>query len=238
MAKKKAAAKKKTATRPTQQQFEFQIFGTDLDNEVIETARAGLYPEGIAVDVTPDRRQRHFVQEEAGFRVCKAIREMAVFAQQNVIKDPPFTKLDSICCRNLLIYLEPEMQQQLLSVFHYALRPDGLLMLGPSETVGGAADLFQPVDKKWKIFRRAETTLAAPLPGIPVQVSPASTEKTPGATGSTQSGAVQPQVAKLVEQLLLSRYAPASVVVNDRGDILFIHGRTGPIWHLPRGDRE
>jgi two-component system CheB/CheR fusion protein len=207
--------------------FEFQIFGTDLDSAAIETARSGLYPEGIAVDVRPDRLQRYFVHEDSGYRVCKAIREMAVFAPQNVIQDPPFTKMDLICCRNLLIYLNADMQQRLLPIFHYALRPGGLLMLGPSETVGGAADLFDIVEKTWKVFRRKETALAATLPRIPAESS-----QTGGEPGADSSSPVSPgqgkyQVAELVEKWLLGRYSPPSVLVNARGEILHIHGRTG-----------
>src|SRR5215831_13621285 len=131
-----------------------QIFGTDLDSEAIETARIGQYPDGIAVDVSPQRLERYFIREDGTYRVRKEIREMVVFAPQNVIKHPPFTKLDLLSCRNLLIYLNAEVQKKLLPVFHYSLKPGGLLLLGSSETVGAFTDHFEPLDKHWKIFRR------------------------------------------------------------------------------------
>src|SRR5262245_3061718 len=131
--------------------FSVQIFGTDLDAEAIETARSGQYPDGIAVDLSPKRLERYFVREDGTYRVRKEIREMTVFAPQNVIKDPPFTKLDVISCRNLLIYLNADLQRKLLPIFHYALKPGGVMFLGTSETIGSASDLFDPLDKRWKI---------------------------------------------------------------------------------------
>jgi two-component system CheB/CheR fusion protein len=204
---------------------EVQLFGTDLDGEAIETARAGLYPEGIAVDVPPQRLERFFTREDGSFRIRKEIREMAIFAVQNVIRDPPFTKLDLLSCRNMLIYLNSDLQRRLLPVFHYALRPGGLLMLGPSETVGGGDELFEVVDKKWKIFRRKETPLAAhALIELPRQPAKTGSEQTAPAAARP---AKDPGLAPLVDQLLLTRFAPAAVLVNERGDIVFIHGRTG-----------
>ena len=122
--------------------FKVQIYATDLDEEAIAAARAGAYPPNIVQDVSPERLRRFFVKEETGYRVKKEIREMVVFAVQNVIKDPPFTRLDLIGCRNLLIYLEPELQDRLITTFHYALRPGGVLFLSPSESLGHPAELF------------------------------------------------------------------------------------------------
>jgi two-component system CheB/CheR fusion protein len=137
--------------------FDVQIFGTDLDSHAIDAARAGVYAAGISADVSKERLERYFVREDNAYRVAKEIREMLVFAPQNVIKDPPFTKLDLVVCRNMLIYLDGDAQRRLLPVFHYALRPNGLLFLGPSESIGRFADLFEPIDNKWKIFRKKET---------------------------------------------------------------------------------
>lgn len=202
-----------------------QIFGTDLDNEAIEAARHGRYPAGIAADVTPERLQRFFIADDGSYRIRKEIREMAVFAVQNVIKDPPFTKLDLISCRNLLIYLNADLQRRLMPVFHYALKPGGLLFLGSSETIGGFTDLFEVVDKKWKIFRRKETALAPhPLMEFPVKTAPAGVEHR---SPAVPRAARESNIAALVDRLLLARFVPSSVVVSDRGDVVYIHGRTG-----------
>jgi two-component system CheB/CheR fusion protein len=209
----------------TKRPLETQIFGTDLDHEAIEAARNSLYPDGVAVDVSTERLERYFIREDSAYRIRKEIREMSIFAVQNVIKDPPFTKLDLISCRNLLIYLNADLQKRLLPIFHYALRPGGLLLLGPSETIGGFGDLFEVVDKKWKVFRRKETPLAAhpvmELPALP-----------PKMEGELRVPAIarpgrETHIVGIVERLLLGRFAPPSVVVNDRGDVVYIHGRTG-----------
>jgi two-component system CheB/CheR fusion protein len=208
-----------------------QIFGTDLDNEAIETARSGRYPEGISRDVSPRRLERFFVRDESTFRVRKEVREMTIFAVQNVIKDPPFTKLDLISCRNLLIYLNADLQRRLLPIFHYALKPGGFLFLGSSETIGGLTDLFEIVDKKWKIFRRKETALAArTLMDFPAR---AVTDVEP--RGPVVRPTREANIAGIVERLLLARFAPASVVVNERGEVVYVHGRTGSYLELAAG---
>jgi PAS domain S-box-containing protein len=140
-----------------------QIFGTDLDPAAIRAARGGQYPVGTAVDVSAERLERYFVREDSAYRIREDIRKMAIFAVQNVIKDPPFAKLDLISCRNLLGYLNVNLQKRLLPVFHYALRPGGFLFLGRSETIGSFRDLFETVDSKWKIFRRREGVSPARL---------------------------------------------------------------------------
>lgn len=215
----------------TQRHCDVQIFGTDLDASAIETARAGRYPDGIAVDVPPQRLERFFIREEGGYRIRKEMREMAIFAQQNVIKDPPFTKLDLICCRNLLIYLNSDLQQKLLPVFHYALKPHGLLFLGPSETHGSSTDLFAPVDKRWKIFRRKG--IVRTLPEIPAPLSAIGRGEAVARTTVPLMG--ETQVSTLVERLLLGRFAPASVMVNELGEVIYIHGRTGEYLEPSQG---
>ena len=139
----------------THREFKAQLYSTDLDDDAIATARAGLYPPNIAQDVSPERLHRFFVKEDTGYRVKKDIREMVVFAIQNVIKDPPFTKMDLVSCRNLMIYLEADLQNRLLPIFHYALKPGGVLFLSPSESIGGHTDLFSPLNRKWKFYRAA-----------------------------------------------------------------------------------
>ena len=200
-----------------------QIFATDLDPDAIERARRGSYPPNIAVDVSEERLSRFFVKEEQGFRVSQEIRESVIFATQNLIMDPPFTKLDIVSCRNLLIYLEPELHRKLIPLFHYGLNPGGLLLLGSAETIGSDTALFSPLGRKTRVFRRVEaplqservdfpTAFRAPL--LAVAVRAAST--TPG-----------PNLQSLVERRLLEHYAPAAVLTNAEGDILYISGRTG-----------
>ncbi len=140
------------------QRFKLQVFATDIDSQAIGTARAGLYPASIAADVSPERLARFFVQEADGsaYRIHKGIRDLLIFSEQDVIKDPPFSKLDLISCRNLLIYMGGELQKKLIPLFHYALNPGGFLFLGTSETVGEFANLFAALDRKWKLYQRRE----------------------------------------------------------------------------------
>ena len=138
-----------------------QIFATDLDRDAIEKAREGVFPANIAADVSPERLDRFFVQVERGYQVAKSIREMVIFAPQNIIMDPPFTKLDILSCRNLLIYLTPELQKKLLPLFHYSLNPGGFLFLGNAETIGDFTDLFAPLEGKARLYRRLDSALRA-----------------------------------------------------------------------------
>ena len=205
---------------------EVQIFATDIDPAAIERARIGVYPDGIGADVSPQRLDRHFVREDGSYRIRKDIREMVIFAPQNVIKDPPFTKLDLISCRNLLIYLDSELQKKLMPLFHYALQPNGILFLGTSETAGSFSDLFTTLDGKWKIYRRKETPGASyahlEFPVRPPRIDAGA----PGAPAAARPP-TESTTAAMVEKLLLSRYAPASAIVSDHGDIVYIHGRLG-----------
>ena len=154
--------------------FSLQIFATDLDRDAIDRARAGVYPANIAADVSPERLRRFFVQDEHGYRVGKEIREMVIFAPQNVIMDPPFTKLDLLICRNLLIYLDPEMQKKLIPLFHYSLNPGGVLFLGSAETIGAFTDLFAPLAGKTRFYRRHRLRPAGRAGRIPLLVFPRS----------------------------------------------------------------
>ncbi len=209
------------AIRRLAKPIDVQIFATDLSEASIEYARHGRYPEGIAADVPPELLKSSFILEKGFYRIREDLRKMIVFAQQNVIKDPPFTRVDMLGCRNLLIYLDAELQQRLLPVFHYALNPGGILMLGPSETIGGHGDLFEPLDKKWKLFRRLDAPATQRLPEIPAQ--PVKTRPRVERPRLVKD----PSVSAQLQALLLDRLAPPSVVVNTRGDIVYIHGRTG-----------
>ncbi len=201
-----------------------QIFGTDVDPRAIETARIGFYPAGIANDVTPARLERFFVKEDTGYRVRKELRDLVVFAVHNVLGDPPFSKLDILSCRNLLIYLETVAQQRLLRLFHHSLNPGGLLFLGPSESVEEARDLYTTVDRKWKLFRRAEVE-TPPQEALPWSGMRAAPRELPVPLPAAEVR--RPSVVGLLQTMLLDQYAPASVVIDNRGEIVYIHGRTG-----------
>lgn len=216
--------------------FNVQIFGTDIDDEAVSAARVGIYPDSISADVSPERLKKFFTKKENHFQVKKLIREMAVFAQQNIIKDPPFTKLDILSCRNLLIYFEPELQKNLLPIFHYSLNKDGILFLGPSESIGQASDLFSSLDNKWKIFKR----ISPGLSGHPVLNFPSSGQ----ALGTVQMDTPEPsrQVENVVNTLTLLQSMLAQsdmspcVVIDDLANILYIHGRTGRFLEPAEGE--
>jgi two-component system, chemotaxis family, CheB/CheR fusion protein len=202
-----------------------QIYATDIDEDVITVARAGLYPPNIALDVSEERLRRFFYKEEAGFRIRKPVREMVVFATHNLLKDPPFTKLDLLSCRNLLIYLEPELQNRVVPAFHYALRPSGVLLLSPSEGIGNHTDLFAPLHRKSKFFRSkpssasARAVLAGRMPWAR-EPAPLSADPAPGKPrdlGFTER----------TKKALLDSYAPPAVVTDYEGTVLYVHGDTG-----------
>jgi two-component system CheB/CheR fusion protein len=206
--------------------FKVQIFATDIDATTIEVARQGFYPENIAADVSPGRLQQFFTREENGYRIKKHVREMVIFAPQNIIMDPPFTKLDLICCRNLLIYFTPELQKKVLPLFHYTLNPGGLLMLGTSETIGVFTDRFSVVDNSWKIFARKESASASPtLADLPSSLLNRDRGKSRKSAKSLK--ARDSSVPDLARRIILEHYTPAAVLVNAGGDILYISGRTG-----------
>jgi two-component system CheB/CheR fusion protein len=198
-----------------------QIFATDLDKDAIDRARAGRYPATIAADVSAERLARYFVHDEQGVRVCQEIRERIIFAVQNVIMDPPFTKLDLVSCRNLLIYLSAELQRRLLPTFHYGLLRGGILFLGSSETIGTSADSFEVIDAKSRIYRCANASSAARALDFPS----AFTMRPPD--GATVATRVVGNLQAAAERLILARFGPALVLTNREGDILFVHGRTG-----------
>jgi two-component system CheB/CheR fusion protein len=203
--------------------FSLQIFATDLDHEAIEIARKGIFPANIAADVSPDRLNRYFITTDDGYRVKTEIREKVVFAQHNIIMHPPFTKIDILSCRNLLIYMDAELQKKLLGLFYYSINPEGIMLLGSAETLGTQSHLFTPVDAKLKIYKRSGTTLRPELFDFPTsfsRIKPTNSEiQIPGK--STLN------IQTLADQLLLQHFSPASVLVNENGDIIYISGHTG-----------
>ncbi|MBP1752879.1 MAG: cheBR [Geobacteraceae bacterium] len=203
--------------------FTLQIFATDLDRDAIDKARQGGYPANIVADVSPERLRRFFSKEENGYRVRTEIREMVTFATQNVIMDPPFTKLDILICRNLLIYLAPELQKKLLPLFHYSLNPGGVLFLGSAETVSAFTELFAPLHVKSRLFLRRESF----LPAEPLAFPPSFVPALPGVPRELTMLKPAANLQSLADQLLLQHFSPPAVLVNDKGDILYISGRTG-----------
>ncbi|PKM36242.1 MAG: chemotaxis protein CheB [Gammaproteobacteria bacterium HGW-Gammaproteobacteria-10] len=206
----------------SKRQMTLQIFATDLDQDAIDKARQGFYPANIAVDVSEDRLSRFFSIDGNGYRINKEIREMVTFAPQNVIMDPPFTKLNLLCCRNLLIYLNAELQKKLIPLFHYALAEHGILMLGNSETISGFSDLYEVVDNKSRIYRRIECLRQNVEVDFPTKHFSVASQ-TPGANKPLDIDNLQ----TLADQFLLQHFSPAAVLVNTDGDILYINGRTG-----------
>ena len=203
--------------------FTLQIFATDLDNDAIETARKGLFPVNIEADVSPKRLSRFFTKTDEGYRINTEIRETIIFAQHNIIMHPPFTNIDIISCRNLLIYLDPELQKKLLGLFFYSLNAEGILLLGNSETLGTQSHLFTPEYSSLKIYKRGNSNLNPELFDFPSSFSRAKLTINENKIPDKPIMNIQ----TLVDQLLLNQFSPAGVLVNENGDILYISGRTG-----------
>ncbi|TVR49965.1 MAG: chemotaxis protein CheB [Puniceicoccaceae bacterium] len=200
-----------------------QVFATDLDGDAVDRARTGHYPENIAADVPANHLNRFFMKEERGYRIRGEIREMVIFATQNLISDPPFTKLDILSCRNLLIYLDPEIQRKLIPLFHYSLNPGGILFLGSAETVGEFPSLFAPIDAKLRLYQCLEPKARYHPPEFPATFG----KRVPDRVHALRNPKPGENLQSLAEAFVLRSYAPPSVLANDKGDILYINGRTG-----------
>ncbi|HVQ14296.1 MAG TPA: chemotaxis protein CheB, partial [Vicinamibacterales bacterium] len=220
-----------------------QVFATDLNEALLEKARQALYAPSVAQDLSPERLRRFFVEEKNGYRVSKGLREKVVFARQNVISDPPFSRMDVISCRNLLIYFEPELQKRVFPVFHYALKPGGFLCLGASESIGAFTELFEPLDKKHKIFaKRAAPTTTFRSPagkhgGRPITSAAGATV---GRTVSTHDGPVDRLSAELsavreADRLTVNQFAPPAVLIDANLQVLQFRGLTGAYLEPPKG---
>jgi PAS domain S-box-containing protein len=203
--------------------FSLQIYATDLDPDAIEQARKGYFPDNIVADVSSERLARHFVPEQGGgYRINKSIRDMVVFATQNIIADPPFTKLDILTCRNLLIYFGGALQKNMVPLFHYALNPGGILVLGSAESIGNGEHLFATLNSKARIFQRRNQRLAITDLAFPGKSS--SAVALPEELAHADRG---DNLGQLTDQFIQQTYAPPAVLVNGAGDILYISGRTG-----------
>ncbi len=213
---------------------EMQIFGTDIDPLAIDKARTGTYIWNIVSDVGPERLRRFFDKEGDRYRVKREIRESVVFAEQNLLRDPPFSDLDLLVCRNLLIYLKPEAQQRLVPLFHYTLKKHGILFLGNSESIGRFPELFEPFSKQYSIFRKREIANRPPIRFPTGKTPPTAQDIEKGDEGEGPVWAhIGPE--KAVEEILLKEFVPACVIVNESGEILYTRGRTGKYLELAPG---
>jgi len=210
--------------------FKVQVFATDIDRDAIDHARAGVYPSSIIADVTPERLAHFFEQEEpdgSTYRIHKTIRDLVVFSEHDIIKDPPFSKLNLISCRNLLIYMGPELQRKLMPLFHYALVPGGGMMLGSSESVGDFTKLFATIDRKAKIYQRRVDDLGVQRTNISsLFPPPVGTENVRRARSGAPVDSHIP-LLEIVERTVMRHYSPVGALVTERGDILYLLGRTG-----------
>ncbi len=210
-----------------------QIFGTDIDEEAIEFARKGRYPASIVEQVTRARLKRFFIKRGGHYELTETIRELCVFSPHNLIRDPPFSRLDLISCRNLLIYLEADVQKKLLGLFHYALKAHGYLFLGPSENIASRSEFFRPVDKKHRVFQR-KPSIKRVLAAVPIAAGGARSRPASQAAVLPNTGH-ETNAVRTIERLLIEDYAPSGVVVNDHGEVIYFCGRTGDFLEAPAG---
>lgn len=221
------------ALRKNLQYIKVMIFASDIDKDAIEFARIGNYSENISSNISPERLSQFFIKNENGFQLKKEIREMVVFAHHNVIKDPPFSKMDLITCRNLLIYINSDLQKKIIPLFHYSLNNDGILMLGTSESIGEYGDLFSVFDDNVKIFKKKnintrKTNHIYELPTI---------ERISNSIGLVQTPVLQKRlnVSGITEKILLDQYAPPSVIIDKNNDAIYFSGNTGLYLEPPTG---
>ncbi|THF70250.1 chemotaxis protein, partial [Deinococcus sp. Arct2-2] len=219
--------------------LKIQIFASDIDEQSLNRGREGFYPLDIHYTVSEERLERFFVRHSHGYKVKPSLRDMIIFTQHSTFGDPPFTRLDLLTCRNMLIYLGNDLQKQLLPLFHYALKPNGLLFLGPSETIGQVRHLFSNLETRWKIFQRN------PGPSGPINIGRGMSGLS--ASGMTLSAAVQRENAKIrrrtgeldmpgaVQAMLMSQWAPPAVIVDEAGNIHYVSGHTSTYLELPAG---
>ena len=221
------------------QNLKVQVFATDIDRQAIALARAGSYPASIAAEMSAERLTRFFVPEApgGGFRINRSIRDLVLFSEHDAIRDPPFSRLDLLSCRNVLIYMSGELQKRLLPLFHYALNPDGFLFLGNSETVGDFAESFSPIDRSAKVYQRRGDFQGGPRVaprgfGMPTEARHGQARLTPATGRSAETRSLK----EVTEQALLREIAPTAALVNARGDIFYLHGRVGAYLELQPGE--
>jgi two-component system, chemotaxis family, CheB/CheR fusion protein len=213
-------------------QFHVQIFATDIDTTALDAARKGIYPDSIGVDVSPERLNRFFIKESGVFKVKKQLRDKVVFSLHSIVKDPPFSRLDMVSCRNLMIYMDSVLQKKIISLFHYTLNPGGILFLGTSESIGDYTDLFQPLNSKWKIFERKKG-LAGAVIAYPAEINCGTRQRTE--SDEKENLTVISAVQALAERAILDEYAPAGVLIDDKYEILHFVGKTDRYLVPPTG---
>lgn len=210
-----------------------QIFATDIDEPALAVARAARYPEALLQGLSPERKQRFFNGDGESYIISNEIRELCIFSPHSVIRDPPFSRMDLVSCRNLLIYFGPTIQNRVIPVFHYALKPGGYLFLGTSESVGQHDSLFATVDKKHRIFQAREH--ASPHIRLPGLIGESHSNVFPPESAGTKKGLVGYPLRQAVEAQVLERFAPPHVLVNAEGDVVYYSGRTGRYLEAPQG---
>ena len=210
-----------------------QVFGTDVSERAIEKARAGSYPENISTEVSPERLRRFFTHADKGYQVSKRVRDLCVFARQNLCTDPPFSRVDILTCRNVLIYLGNQLQKRVIPAFHYALKPDGYLILGQSEALRDFSEIFEPLDRKSKIFAKQESSYVSfDLPRF-ISSSTVPTNRAPVAVAPLTWSNVELQHA--ADRAVLATYAPPGLVINERLEILQVRGQMAPYLDMAQG---
>ncbi len=225
----------KEALEKNRQHLKITIFATDIDKEAIDTARTGIYPKSISSEVTPERLSRYFINKENTYQLKKEIRELVVFAHHNVIKDPPFSKLDMISCRNLLIYMDNELQRRVIPIFHYSLNKEGILLLGTSENIGDFSHSFTVVDPKMKIYTKKEGSLPRKqnTDYLPLSLQHDSSTKT---TLQKSEIVKNINISSLTEKTLLSIYAPPAVIIDKNNNVIYFSGNTEQYLAPPQGE--
>ncbi|MGA8030187.1 MAG: CheR family methyltransferase [Bryobacteraceae bacterium] len=209
-----------------------QIFGTDVSEQSIEKARTGFYPQSIIADVSPERLHRFFVPVKNGYQVSKRVRDLCIFARQDLSSDPPFSRLHLISCRNVLIYLDPTIQKSIMRTFNYALRQEGYLLLGTSESIGNHADLFTLIDRKHKIYGKVPA--APPIADLAPRLAVHERLDHNGASTSALAGWSEIELQRAADRIVVARYGPAGVVINDQLEVLQVRGHTAAyIEHMP-----
>ncbi len=213
-----------------------QIFGTDASENAVQSARLGIYPDSLAAEISPERLRRFFLKVDKGYQVTKRVRDLCIFAVQNLCTDPPFGHLDLITCRNVMIYLSTDLQKRIIPTFHYALRSRGVLLLGSSETIHGYSDLFTPLDRKNKFYAKLASESPVPIEVrrhiiIPGATTPGERVRYPARTDPWNESDLQ----RAADRIVLARYGPPGVIVNERMEILQSRGHTSPFMQMAQG---